>query len=267
LRHARARVRAGGALPLCGQPQLHAGRRAQGGAVRAAPHAGHRALRDRAVGRARHRQPRGRGRHRGGAGPLPGRGAGAAGRRRCRAARLAAAGFRGVRFNFMRHLAGASIDEVSRSRRAWRRRPAPAGAFRIGAGPRAGAPLARSAVPVVIDHMGRVDAGWARTMPISARWSPAAQPAVPREGERHRPHRLLARRRRTYMRRASSWRGGWSKPSPTAASGAPTGRTPTTPTCRTMPRWSTRWSASRPRPPRASSCWSPIPPPSTASPA
>lgn len=73
--------------------------------------------------------------------------------------RLAGLGFRGVRFNFMRHLAGVSIDDV------------------IALTPRLAAldmhlqvhfesalvhelagPLSRSAVPVVIDHMGRVDA-------------------------------------------------------------------------------------------------------------
>lgn len=74
--------------------------------------------------------------------------------------RLAAAGFRGVRFNFMRHLAGASsVDEVV----ALTPRLQAAGLhlqvhFESSLVHRLGPVLARSAVPVVIDHMGRVDA-------------------------------------------------------------------------------------------------------------
>jgi 2-pyrone-4,6-dicarboxylate lactonase len=75
-------------------------------------------------------------------------------------ARLASVGFRGVRFNFMRHLAGVSIDQVI----ALTPRLAAAGLhlqvhFESALVHELAAPLARSAVPVVIDHMGRVDAG------------------------------------------------------------------------------------------------------------
>lgn len=76
-------------------------------------------------------------------------------------ARLAAAGFRGVRFNFMRHLApAASPEEIV----AFTRRLAPLGLhlqvhFESSLIHSLAGPLARSAVPVVVDHMGRVDAG------------------------------------------------------------------------------------------------------------
>lgn len=75
-------------------------------------------------------------------------------------ARLAAAGFRGVRFNFMKHLAGAAdVNTVI----ALTQRLKEHGLhlqvhFASELVHELGAPLARSAVPVVIDHMGRVDA-------------------------------------------------------------------------------------------------------------
>ncbi len=74
--------------------------------------------------------------------------------------RLAAAGFRGVRFNFMKHLsATAGVDEVV----ALTPRLKAAGLhlqvhFESSLVHSLGPVLARSAVPVVIDHMGRVDA-------------------------------------------------------------------------------------------------------------
>lgn len=74
--------------------------------------------------------------------------------------RLAGAGFRGVRFNFMKHLAGASsLDEII----ALTQRLKAAGMhlqvhFESSLVHSLGPVLARSAVPVVIDHMGRVDA-------------------------------------------------------------------------------------------------------------
>lgn len=74
--------------------------------------------------------------------------------------RLAEAGFRGVRFNFMRHLAGnASLAAVL----ALTPRLAAVGMhlqvhFESGLVHELSAPLQRSQVPVVIDHMGRVDA-------------------------------------------------------------------------------------------------------------
>jgi 2-pyrone-4,6-dicarboxylate lactonase len=74
--------------------------------------------------------------------------------------RLAAAGFRGVRFNFMKHLAAsASVDDIV----ALTHRLKPAGLhlqvhFESSLVHSLAEPLARSAVPVVIDHMGRVDA-------------------------------------------------------------------------------------------------------------
>jgi 2-pyrone-4,6-dicarboxylate lactonase len=73
--------------------------------------------------------------------------------------RLAAAGFRGVRFNFMAHLPGTPLADVV----ALTHRLAPLGMhlqvhFESKLVHTVGAALAQSAVPVVIDHMGRVDA-------------------------------------------------------------------------------------------------------------
>lgn len=74
--------------------------------------------------------------------------------------RLAQAGFRAVRFNFMKHLAAAaSMDEIE----VLTHRLKTAGLhlqvhFESSLIHSLAAPLARSAVPVVIDHMGRVDA-------------------------------------------------------------------------------------------------------------
>lgn len=74
--------------------------------------------------------------------------------------RLAAAGMRGVRFNFMKHLAGATdVDAIV----ALTRRLEPLGMhlqvhFESSLIHSLAGPLSRSAVPVVIDHMGRVDA-------------------------------------------------------------------------------------------------------------
>ena len=74
--------------------------------------------------------------------------------------RLAAAGFRGVRFNFMRHIAtSAGVDAVL----ALTPRLAAVGMhlqvhFESDLIHELSAPLQRSQVPVVIDHMGRVDA-------------------------------------------------------------------------------------------------------------
>ena len=74
--------------------------------------------------------------------------------------RLAAAGFRAVRFNFMKHLAAAGTpDEIV----ALTLRLKPLAMhwqvhFESSLIHSLAAPLARSAVPVVIDHMGRVDA-------------------------------------------------------------------------------------------------------------
>ncbi|PZP62006.1 MAG: amidohydrolase, partial [Delftia acidovorans] len=73
--------------------------------------------------------------------------------------RLAGAGFRGVRFNFMRHLAGVRIEDVL----ALTPRLAAAGLhlqvhFESSLVHTVGRQLQASAVPVVIDHMGRVDA-------------------------------------------------------------------------------------------------------------
>lgn len=73
--------------------------------------------------------------------------------------RLADAGFRGVRFNFMRHLPGADLAHAI----ALTPRLAHAGLHlqlhcESDLLAQLAAPLARSAVPVVIDHMGRVDA-------------------------------------------------------------------------------------------------------------
>lgn len=73
--------------------------------------------------------------------------------------RLADAGFRGVRFNFMRHLAGVGVDDVL----ALTPRLAAVGMhlqvhFESALVHSVGQQLQASAVPVVVDHMGRVDA-------------------------------------------------------------------------------------------------------------
>lgn len=74
--------------------------------------------------------------------------------------RLAQSGFRGVRFNFMRHISAAvSVEEVI----ALTPRLAAVGMhlqvhFESDLVHELSAPLQRSRVPVVIDHMGRVDA-------------------------------------------------------------------------------------------------------------
>lgn len=73
--------------------------------------------------------------------------------------RLAGAGFRAVRFNFMRHLAGTPIEDVL----ALTPRLAAVGMhlqvhFESSLVHTVGQRLQASAVPVVIDHMGRVDA-------------------------------------------------------------------------------------------------------------
>lgn len=74
--------------------------------------------------------------------------------------RLAAAGFRGVRFNFMKHLAGTTdVDGIV----ALTQRLKPLNMhlqvhFESSLIHSLAEPLSRSAVPVVIDHMGRVDA-------------------------------------------------------------------------------------------------------------
>lgn len=74
--------------------------------------------------------------------------------------RLAAAGFRGVRFNFLRHLAGttdvAAILGLTHRLRAMGMHLQVH--FQSALVHELAEPLARSAVPVVIDHMGRVDA-------------------------------------------------------------------------------------------------------------
>lgn len=73
---------------------------------------------------------------------------------------LASQGFRGVRFNFMKHLgAGADIDDVL----ALARRLEPLGMhlqvhFESSLVHTLGPKLMSSPVPVVIDHMGRIDA-------------------------------------------------------------------------------------------------------------
>jgi 2-pyrone-4,6-dicarboxylate lactonase len=75
-------------------------------------------------------------------------------------ARLAAAGFRAVRFNFMKHLTGGhTVEDVL----ALTPRLAEVGMhlqvhFESNMVHTVGQQLQRSAVPVVIDHMGRVDA-------------------------------------------------------------------------------------------------------------
>ncbi|HLU77974.1 MAG TPA: amidohydrolase family protein [Burkholderiaceae bacterium] len=74
-------------------------------------------------------------------------------------ARLASAGFRGVRFNFMKHLIGAGIDSVvALTPRLAAHNLHLQVHFESSLIHELGPALQRSAVPVVIDHIGRVDA-------------------------------------------------------------------------------------------------------------
>src|SRR5258708_3367288 len=74
--------------------------------------------------------------------------------------RLDALGFCGVRFNFMTHLGrGAGIEEaIALTERLPKFGCPPQALFQPSPIPHLAPWLARSAVPVVIDHMGRVDA-------------------------------------------------------------------------------------------------------------
>jgi 2-pyrone-4,6-dicarboxylate lactonase len=161
--------------------------------------------------------------------------------------RLAQLGFRGVRFNFMRHIAHrASIDTVM----AFTSRLAAVGMhlqvhFESALVHELSGPLQRSQVPVVIDHMGRVDATrgpdhedfqallrlldsprfYVKVSGID-RIDAKAPPQ-----ERYRHGVVLAR---ALVERFP------------AASGGRTGRIPTTPTFRTMAFWSMRSRKLRP---------------------
>ena len=178
-------------------------------------------------------------------------------RRRRGAGRLDAAGFRGVRFNFMGHLGRHTpIEEVL----ALADRFEPLGwhlqihgdpALLTDLAPHCGA----RPTPVVIDHIGRIDA--------SLGPGPAGLPgaagadgrrALLGQGQRHGPHHA-ARARLTPMR--SRLPGRWSRSSAIASCGATTGRIPITPG--PFPT-SSNWSISSPRSRRPSSrgkrCWS-----------
>lgn len=74
--------------------------------------------------------------------------------------RLASAGFRGVRFNFMKHLAARdSLDDIlALTQRLKAHNMHLQVHFESSMVHELGVHLSRSAVPVVIDHMGRVDA-------------------------------------------------------------------------------------------------------------
>lgn len=73
--------------------------------------------------------------------------------------RLTQAGFRGVRFNFMRHLAGVDIaDVIDLTPRLAEHGLHLQVHFESSLVHELAAALSRSRVPVVIDHMGRVDA-------------------------------------------------------------------------------------------------------------
>lgn len=74
--------------------------------------------------------------------------------------RLASAGFRGVRFNFMKHLAGSTDMEgiLALTHRLKALNMHLQVHFESSLVHTLAASLSRSAVPVVIDHMGRVDA-------------------------------------------------------------------------------------------------------------
>ena len=94
---------------------------------------------------------------------------------RCRESKLKKLheqGFRGVRFNYMKHLGeGAPIDEVMSfaSRLAgfgWHLQIHMDSSLIGGMAPA----IRRSPVPVVIDHMGRVDASWVWISPPFYSW-------------------------------------------------------------------------------------------------
>ena len=137
-----------------------------------------------------------------------------------------AEGFRGVRFHYMDHLGkGAPIDEVIK----FAKRLAEIGwhlqihmaAERIGELTPA---LKRSPVPVVIDHMGRIDASRGLDQePFRNLLKLMEDPKCLGEGKRRRP-RHAARARPMPTRCPSP--ASWSRNSATAASGAPIFRIP-----------------------------------------
>ena len=140
-------------------------------------------------------------------------------------ARLADAGFRGVRFNFMRHLAGARIEDVL----ALTPRLAAAGLhlqvhFESSLVHTVGRQLQASAVPVVIDHMGRVDArlgaGHADFQALMQLLADQPQFHVKVSGvDRIDSQPPYAQ--------GSRWRACWWSAFPRSACGARTGPTPT----------------------------------------
>ena len=169
--------------------------------------------------------------------------------------RLYATGLCGARFHYMAHLA-----QGPRSKRLWRSRKRLAAiGWHLQIHMEADliaelAPALRhSPVPVVIDHMGRIDASLGLDQPLSRRccapqdknvWvKVSGADRVTRQGP---PYSTPCRSR------ASWWRS-----SATAASGAPTGRTPTIKDDARRRRF---WSISSPRSrrakPHARRCWS-----------
>jgi 2-pyrone-4,6-dicarboxylate lactonase len=150
--------------------------------------------------------------------------------------RLDAQGFCGVRFNFMSHLGkGPSIDEAIAltprlAKLGWHLQVHFEAALIDELAPR----LKRSAVPVVIDHMGRVDASLGVDQSAFRSYGADARRALPRQGERLRAHR------------ASPRHGPTRVPSRALVSEfgdrcfwAATGRTRTSPRSPTTESWST----------------------------
>ena len=173
--------------------------------------------------------------------------------------RLDAAGLRGARFHYVGHLStGPKIDDVIAFAKrladiGWHLQIHMAGELIADLTPA----LKRSPVPVVIDHIGRVDASLGLEQPGFRALLALMQ-------EKHvwvkvsgtdRITRARARLMPTPCRSRASW---WPS-SATAASGAPIGRTPimrrrwSTTGC-----WWTSWPRSRRARPRCKRCWSTI---------
>src|SRR6266850_2284678 len=162
--------------------------------------------------------------------------------------RLDAQGFRGVRFNFMKHLGkGAGIQEAVRlgerlAKLGWHLQVH----FEASLIEQLAPFLKRSAVPVVIDHMGRVDAVLGVDQPAFKSLLELMRDARSREKPPPGPTRGPSRERS-------------SPNSASAASGAATGRTRISQRFPTTACSSICFPRSRPRRGSARRSWSTIP--------
>ena len=147
-------------------------------------------------------------------------------------------GFRGCRFNFVRHLGGMPDMKVFDRIVAM---VAPHGwhidlHFDAIDLPDHAAMLERLPLRYTIDHMGRVlaSAGLGRS-----RSRPCSRSSERREMLGQDLRRRAGVDRRAAVPRRRALRAGWSRPRPTGSSGAPTGRIRMSGSCRMTATWST----------------------------